>query len=170
MTNSTYKRRHLFGCRVREGKSLVAKQRQGGSNNLRDHLLIHKQERERFHTGNGLSLWKHQNLSLVTHLLQQGQISESFPNISTNWRASIQVYETIGGHSPSNGCHPFFVIIIQAFGFWQETVRNFVMSLKISFQQQQRIIYLSFGEVRINWPVTVLQMSFLMCIVVTLIQ
>lgn len=48
-------------------------------------------------------LLKSQSSPLVTHLLQQGHTSSTFPNSSTNWGSSFQIYEwAYRGHTHVN--------------------------------------------------------------------
>lgn len=76
MTKAAYKSKCLIGIMahrvgVHDGRAKVWQWEQ-----LRAHILIHKQETERKrHTGNRVSLLKPLSLPLVTHLLQQGHTS-----------------------------------------------------------------------------------------------
>lgn len=61
---------------------------------LREYILIHKHKVER-EVGNGV-VFKTRKQAPVAHLRQQGHMSSSFLNSSTNCWPSMQIYELQG--------------------------------------------------------------------------
>ena len=86
----TYKREHLIGLMASEG--LIPRWQREGTE--RAHILMHNHNKAKRREH-----WEcHESFETAKHtpsgsLLQEGHASWSFPNSSTNWGSSIQVYE-----------------------------------------------------------------------------